>query len=157
MEINARPYEAIASHVTDAGSIDDRMKRVVDALWEALADQDVSWVGFYTDQPDEPDDRRLVLGPHRDKPACSPIGLHGVCGQALRFRRPRIVEDVADLGEDYIACDPSDRSEIVIPLLNSEGRCWAVLDLDSTKEGAFDKTDEQGLTLILAAAGLIYV
>jgi putative methionine-R-sulfoxide reductase with GAF domain len=100
------------------------MRIVVDALWEAFHDHGVSWVGFYLDQPDASDERRLVLGPCRDKPACSPIGLHGVCGQALTSRQTRIVEDVATLGPNYIACDPRDRSEIVIPLQRQAGLIW---------------------------------
>ncbi len=130
------------------------MVAVVDALWEGLRATGVTWVGFYVDVPGESDDSRLVLGPCRDKPACSPIGLHGVCGQALRFRQPRIVDDVAELGAEYIACDPGDRSEIVVPLLDGSGCCWGVLDLDSHTVGAFDESDEKGLRRVLAAAGL---
>ena len=130
------------------------MTAVVDALWDGLRDTGVTWVGFYVDQPGEPDDQRLVLGPHRDTPACSPLGLHGVCGQAVRFRRPRIVDDTAELGEDYIACDPRDRSEICVPLLDESGVCWGVIDLDSHDVGAFGERDEAGLREVLGAAGL---
>ena len=115
----------------------------------------MSWVGFYLDQPDQVDDQRLVLGAFRDKPACSPIGLHGVCGQALRFRTTRIVPDVRELGGDYIACDPADLAEIVIPLLDADGACWGVLDLDSRRLAAFDEADEAGLKQVLAAADLL--
>lgn len=130
------------------------MQAVVDALWEAFKIKAVSWVGFYVDQPHQPDDRRLVLGPCRDKPACSPIGLHGVCGQALLSRKTRIVRDVRELGEQYVACDPRDRSEIVVPLVNERGECWGVLDLDSHEIGAFDERDDAGLRNVLKAAGL---
>lgn len=130
------------------------MIAVADALWDGLRDTGVTWVGFYVDRPGEPDDRRLVLGPHRDKPACSPLGLHGVCGQAVRFRRSRIIDDCSALGEDYIACDPRDRSEICLPMLDESGVCWGVLDLDSYEVAAFGEADEQGLRQVLAAAGL---
>jgi putative methionine-R-sulfoxide reductase with GAF domain len=150
-----REYESIASSLGSGGTREQRMQRVVDALWEHLHGSDVSWVGFYLDHPDEPDERRLVLRAHRDKPACSPIGLHGVCGQALRFRTTRIVADVRELGADYIACDPADMAEIVIPLLDADGTCWGVLDLDSRQVGAFDETDEAGLKQVLAAADLL--
>jgi putative methionine-R-sulfoxide reductase with GAF domain len=132
------------------------MRIVVDALWEAFHDHGVSWVGFYLDQPDASDERRLVLGPCRDKPACSPIGLHGVCGQALTSRQTRIVVDVATLGPNYIACDPRDRSEIVIPLQRQAGLIWGVLDVDSWEVGAFDTSDDVGLRAILAAAELLH-
>jgi len=130
------------------------MRAIVDALWEALWDNGFSWVGFYIDQPGQPDDQRLILGPCRDKPACSPIGLHGVCGQSLTTKQTRIVPDVADLGENYIVCDPNDKSEIVIPCFNSDGTCWGVLDVDSQQVGAFNESDERGLLAVLDAAGL---
>lgn len=142
-----------------------RMRIVVDALWEALSSAGVSWVGFYLHDPDNAlslgatADAPLVLGPHRDKPACSPIGLAGVCGQAFTSGQTRIVRDVRELGEDYIACDPRDRSEIVIPLFacgaNGARSCWGVFDVDSHAVGAFDKRDEAGLKAALAAAGLL--
>jgi putative methionine-R-sulfoxide reductase with GAF domain len=149
-----RPYDEIAGSMAASGTREQRMQSVADALWEALNDKGVSWVGFYVDRPGQPDDQRLLLGPCRNKAACSPIGLHGVCGQAVRFRRSRIVPDVADLGTEYIACDPEDRSEIAVPLVDDKGTCWAVLDLDSRDVGAFDETDEQGLYRVLRAAGL---
>lgn len=152
--VSDRPYEALAKALSSTGSRSERMAAVVDALWEGLRDTGVTWVGFYVDVPGESDDRRLVLGPCRDTPACSPIGLHGVCGQALRFGQPRIVDDVTELGAGYIACDPRDRSEIVVPLLDGSGCCWGVLDLDSHTVGGFDESDEQGLRRVLAAAGL---
>ncbi len=152
--VAARDYRSIASSLSASGSVDQRMDAMVDALWDALHETGVSWVGFYLDRPQEPDDRRLVLGPCRDKPACSPIGLHGVCGQALLSKKPRIVRDVTELGENYIACDPRDRSEIVMPLLDESGVCWGVLDIDSSDVGAFDESDALGLHQILEAAGL---
>jgi len=129
------------------------MSFVVNALWEAFARSGVSWVGFYL-----PGDsgNELLLGHRRDRPACSPIGLHGVCGRAFRERTPVVVGDVADLGPDYIACDPRDRSEVVVPLLGPEGECTAVLDLDSHQVGSFDESDVAGLRDLLKAAGLTF-
>lgn len=144
-----RPYAAVAAQLTTAGARPERLQRVVDALWDALHDRGVSWVGFYLHEGRD----ELVLGPRRDKPACSPIGLHGACGQAFRRRQPLIVRDVQDLGADYIACDPRDRSEVVLALLGDDGTCWGVLDLDSHSVGAFDERDVAGLRQVLAAAG----
>lgn len=131
------------------------MRAVVDELWEQLHDTGVSWVGFYIDHPNRPDDRRLELGPCRDKPACSPIGLHGACGQALQARQLLIVDDVRTLGAHYIACDPRDRSEIVVPLIDREGACWGVLDVDSWELNAFEHCDAVGLQNVLRASGLL--
>ncbi len=132
-----------------------RMRIVVDSIWESLHALGVSWVGFYIDRPDHRDDQRLVLGPCRDKPACSPIGLHGVCGKALTSRRPQIVEDVRELGSNYIACDPRDRSELVIPLIDAADCCWGVLDVDSWEPQAFDEHDALGMERVLRAGGVI--
>lgn len=129
------------------------MQAFVDSLWEPLHASGVSWVGFYLHDSGE----RLVLGPRRNKPACSPIGLQGACGRAWLRRRPLVVRDVAELGENYIACDPRDRSEVVIPLFDEDRGCWGVLDLDSYDVGAFDETDVDGLGLLLLKAGLTHL
>lgn len=126
------------------------MQVFVDVLWDALHGTGVSWIGFYLHEGGE----ELVLGPRRDRPACSPIGMHGACGQAFRSGRPLVVRDVKELGENYIACDPRDRSEVVVPLFASDGRCWSVLDLDSHEVAAFDEGDVAGLQLLLRKAGL---
>ncbi len=129
------------------------MQRVVDVLWDALHATGVSWVGFYLHAAGVGGDE-LILGPRRDKPACSPIGLHGACGSCFQSRRPLVVRDVKDLGPSYIACDPRDQSEVVAPCLNDDGTCWGVLDLDSHDVGSFDDFDAAGLILILRTAGL---
>ena len=126
------------------------MKVVVDALWEALHPTGVSWVGFYVHEGRDD----LILGPYRDKPACSPILLHGACGRSFTSKKPLLVRDVVELGENYIACDTRDRSEVVVPLFDASGTCWAVLDLDSHEVGSFDERDVEGLQSVLRAAGL---
>ena len=151
MSSTPRDYQAVVNQLR---SLSTSQQVVVDALWDAFCDKGFCWVGFYIDQPGRPDDQRLILGPCRDKPACSPIGLHGVCGQSLTSKQTRIVHDVADLGENYIACDPNDKSEIVIPCFNSDGTCWGVLDVDSQQVGAFNESDERGLLEILEVVGL---
>jgi putative methionine-R-sulfoxide reductase with GAF domain len=128
------------------------MQTVVDRLWEQLSDTGVSLVGFYLYVPERDE---MVLGPRRDKPACSPIGMHGVCGRAFRDDTALIVRDVQELGENYIACDPKDRSEVVLPIHDEVGASIGVLDLDSFDVGSFDETDVAGLQRVLAAAGLV--
>lgn len=154
MPSTQRDYQAVVNQLPSSSQQADSMRNVVDALWDAFCAYGFCWVGFYIDQPGQPDEQRLILGPCRNKPACSPIGLHGVCGQSLTSKQTRIVKDVAELGENYIACDPLDKSEIVVPCLNSDGTCWGVLDVDSPQVGAFDESDERGLLAVLNAAGL---
>lgn len=148
----AQAYHRVLENLTLQADRPSQMQVMVDRLWEALHPTGVSWVGFYLHEGDD----QLVLGPRRDKPACSPIGLHGACGQAFRRRRPLVVRDVTELGDGYIACDPHDRSEIVLPLFDEQGRCWGVLDLDSHEIGAFSEKDVQKLTALLQKARLTF-
>lgn len=132
----------------------ERMDAFVGLWWDAFGTTGTSWVGFYVDHPGEPDDRRMTLAARRPKPACSPIGIHGACGQALQAAKCLVVRDVAELGAGYIACDPRDRSELVVPCLRADGTAWGVLDVDSHEVGAFDAQDAEGCGLLLVAAGL---
>jgi putative methionine-R-sulfoxide reductase with GAF domain len=137
----------------------DRLSPICDLIWEELAPRGVSWVGFYLEDPDSPmeigtENGALLLAARRDKPACSPIGMHGACGQALLEEVVRLVDDVALLGANYIACDPRDRSEIVLPIYRNGFR-WGVLDVDSHEVGCFGSIDVQGLSAVLRAAELL--
>ena len=152
----ARPWAAIQSALAErlAGAHDhaSRMRAVVDAAWPHLSATGVSWMGFYQRDTGDPD--RLVLTAREPKPACSPIGLHGACGQCLLAAKPLVVRDVADLGAGYIACDPRDRSEVVVPCLAPDGNAWAVLDLDSHSVGSFTHADASALAELLRQARL---
>ena len=127
------------------------MAAMVDALWDALSVSGASWVGIYT-KPGGKDE--LVLGPRRDKPACSPLGMHGICGQCWTQRRSIVVRDAGALGANYIACDPRDKSEVAVPLLERDGSCWGVLDIDSYDVGSFDEADARDLERLVEAVGL---
>ena len=137
----------------------ERMRRCVDAMWDELSPLGVSWVGFYLGGAGASE---MTLAYCRDKPACSPIGLHGACGRCYLARRMLVVTDVARLGEGYIACDPRDRSEVVVPMLAPSattagaGACWGVLDVDSHDAGAFNADDAKGLWRVCEAAGLTF-
>ncbi len=128
------------------------MRAVVDTLWDQFHREGVSWVGFYMCDPTNPN--QLVLGPRRDKPACSPIELHGACGRCFTTRRPLVVTDVAKLGAGYIACDPRDRSEVVVPAFSPGGSVWCVLDVDSHETDAFDVNDALALMRLLRHVAL---
>ena len=145
--------EDIRAKVSAEVDREARMDAVCDLVWAQLAGHGVSWVGFYVDHPEQPEDERLILACHRPKPACSPLALHGVCGQTLRFGRTRVVPDVRDLGGDYIECDPSDRSEVAVPLFDDSGQCWGVFDVDSPIAGRFCDDDGPHFRAILQAAG----
>lgn len=150
--MTARDYEALLGRMRPAGDRDATMREVVDALWEALSPTGVSWLGFYT-KPEGRDE--MILGARRDKPACSPLGMNGMCGRSFLARRPIVLQDAAAVSADgYIACDPRDRSEVVVPLFEADGTCWGVLDLDSYEPGAFTEADAAGLARCMERAGL---
>jgi putative methionine-R-sulfoxide reductase with GAF domain len=155
-------YERLASTAAQflrAEAPADCLQPLTDLLWEALAPRGVSWIGFYLIDPETPLDRAqregaMLLVARRDKPACSPIGLHGVCGQGFLEESARLVEDVGLLGPSYIACDPRDRSELVLPIYRA-GECWGVLDADSHEVACFGNEDVDGMSRVLVAAGLL--
>jgi len=148
----------------------DRMRRAADTLWRVLGDDTrdrvrsaegaaLSWAGFYEIAPDPNDHgatpaEDMILGPHRDTPACSPIGKHGACGQSYHGDRVLVVRDVAALGEGYVACDPRDLAELVIPLADAAGRRWGVFDADSFARGTFSEADARVVHAFLKSAGL---
>jgi GAF domain-containing protein len=94
------------------------------------------WIGFYLVKGDE-----LVLGPFQGPVACTRIALgRGVCGAAWQQEKTLIVPDV-DAFPGHIACSSLSRSEIVIPVFNSNKKVVAVLDVDSELLDTFDETD----------------
>ncbi len=152
--VGARAYRDYAGMVSRLKPVPDRaamMQVAVDAMWETLGQRGVSWIGFYTKALDRDE---MLLHARRDKPACSPIGLHGMCGRCWKERKPIIVRDVATLGPNYIACDPKDKSELVIPLFEPDGSCWGVLDADSYDVDSFHDDDVTGLTRAVERLGL---
>ncbi len=156
-------YDALSQRFDDIAALarrDERMRAAADALWDALSPHAVSWIGFYLSEPGSmvhADGRRedgMVLAPHRDKPACSPIGMHGACGQAFTNAHSLVVTDVANLGEGYVACDPRDLSEVVVVLREADGTPWGVLDADSFEHAAFNESDARSLAELMRRAKL---
>ena len=113
--------------------------------------EDTNWVGFYMLRAG-----RLSLGPFQGKPAVTHIKPgHGVCGESARRKRTIRVDNVKTC-DNYIACDASTSSEIVVPMLNRD-RLLGVLDIDSPIHSRFDQTDERGLEKIVSSlVRLIY-
>lgn len=100
------------------------------------------WVGFYLVEQER---QELVLAPFQGPLACTriPYG-RGVCGQAWARGETIVVEDV-NQHPDHIACSSLSQSEIVVPLFDSDGRCYGVLDVDDDKLAQFDDTDSHYL------------
>ena len=104
------------------------------------------WTGFYLVKDDE-----LQLGPFQGPIACYSIKRgRGVCGTAWQENRTLVVPDVEQF-PGHIACSSLSRSEIVVPLRQSDGTVIAVLDIDSKELAAFDDVDAHWLEQIAHA------
>ncbi len=102
------------------------------------------WVGFYFVKEDE-----LVLGPFQGPIACTRIAFgKGVCGAAWQSQKAIIVQDVHQF-TGHIACSTASQSEIVLPILDAQGNCIGVLDVDSEHLNHFDEVDEKYLSQLI--------
>jgi len=117
------------------GSADDPLAASVQVLQAGF--EHYSWVGIYLVEGGD-----LVLGPSQGPEATEhvriPVG-QGVCGAAAASGRTEIVDDV-NADPRYLACFPSTRSEIVVPIAH-EGRVVGEIDIDSDRPAAFAKED----------------
>lgn len=111
------------------------LDRVVGLLARSYPSFD--WVGIYILQGEE-----LVLGPFRGPQTVHtriPVG-QGICGAAAQAGETIIVDDVGR-DERYLACFPTTRSEIVVPIPASEGVIGEI-DIDSDHPAAFGPQDQ---------------
>src|SRR4051794_9958503 len=105
------------------------------------------WTGFYV--VDSAKGEELVVGPYQGTLGCLRIAFgRGVCGTAARTRQTQVVDDVEAFA-GHIACDSRAKSEIVVPVVDAQGRLIAVFDVDSEAPAAFDRTDAEWLEKIL--------
>jgi len=111
------------------------LQEVVELLHERF--EHYSWIGIYLVEGEE-----LVLGPWKGPQATEhvriPVG-EGVCGAAAASGETEIVDDV-NADPRYLACFPSTRSEIVVPIAH-EGRVVGEIDIDSDRPAAFGEDD----------------
>jgi L-methionine (R)-S-oxide reductase len=125
--------EAIDRIVNRGG--DDALQEAVDVLHDRF--DDYSWVGIYLVEGDD-----LVLGPWKGPEATEhvriPVG-QGICGAAAAIGRTEVIDDV-NADSRYLACFPSTRSEIVVPIAY-EGRVVGEIDIDSDRPAAFGDDD----------------
>ncbi|WP_432255342.1 GAF domain-containing protein [Limimaricola sp. AA108-03] len=109
------------------------------------ADDRFDWTGFY--RVTAPG--LLKIGPYQGGHGCLTIPFdRGVCGAAARSGETQLVRDV-EAFPGHIACAASTRSELVIPLRDSQGEVFAVLDIDSDQPDAFDAEDAERLEALM--------
>jgi L-methionine (R)-S-oxide reductase len=127
--------EAVDRIVNREAEADEVLRRVIEVLHDRF--DHYSWVGVYLLEGDD-----LVLGPWKGPQATEhvriPVG-QGICGAAAATGRTEVVDDVhADAR--YLACFPSTRSEIVVPI-SYEKRVVGEIDIDSDEPTAFGEAD----------------
>jgi len=127
--------EAVDRIVNRETEPDEVLRRVVEVLHDRF--DHYSWVGIYLLEGDD-----LVLGPWKGPQATEhvriPVG-QGICGAAAATGRTEVVDDV-NADERYLACFPSTRSEIVVPI-SYEKRVVGEIDIDSDEPAAFGEAD----------------
>jgi L-methionine (R)-S-oxide reductase len=131
--------EALEETLGSETEADHVLRQTVELLHDRF--EHYSWVGIYLVEGDE-----LVLGPWKGPEATEhvriPIG-QGICGAAAATGVTEIVDDV-NADERYLACFPSTRSEIVVPI-SYEGRVVGEIDIDSDRPAAFRQDDQEFL------------
>jgi L-methionine (R)-S-oxide reductase len=144
--------EAVERILNRESEADEVLRQTVEVLHDRL--DHYSWVGIYFVEGNE-----LVLGPWKGPAATEhvriPVG-QGVCGAAAVSGRTELVDDVkAD--DRYLACFPSTRSEIVVPIAY-EGRVVGEIDIDSDQPGAFGSEDQaflERVAVLISAHSLV--
>ena len=144
--------EAIERILNREREADEVLRRTVEVLHDRF--EHYSWVGIYLVEGDD-----LVLGPWKGPDATLhvriPIG-EGICGAAAASGQTEIVADVG-ADERYLACFPSTRSEIVVPIVY-EGRVVGEIDIDSDRPAAFGRDDRallERVALLISAHSLV--
>ena len=149
IDINASKFEKyeallpqIESLIAYETSLTANLANVSAALREAFG---WWWVGFYLVDGEE-----LVLGPFQGPVACTRIRFgRGVCGTAWKEAKSQLVPDVEKF-PGHIACSSASVSEIVIPVIDKNGKVLAVLDVDSERYDVLDETDVHYLEKLAA-------
>ena len=140
-ELYAALYPQIEALVASESDLVANLANVAAALKEAFG---FFWVGFYLVK-----EGQLVLGPFQGPIACTRIPFHkGVCGACYTERKTIIVPDV-DQFPGHIACSSASKSEVVVPVFNSNGTVAMVLDVDSDQLDDFTQADAEGLEKIV--------
>jgi L-methionine (R)-S-oxide reductase len=144
--------EAVDRILNRESEADEALRQTVELLHDRFAHY--SWVGIYFVEGGD-----LVLGPWKGPQATEhtriPVG-EGVCGAAAASGVTEVVDDVS-ADERYLACFPSTRSEIVVPVAY-EGRVVGEIDIDSDKPAAFGDDDRaflERVALLISAHALV--
>ena len=140
-ELYENAIKEIKERISETHSLIPRMATVTAVLKNTLPHY--FWCGFYFAEENE-----MIIGPYQGTCACPNIAYTGVCGAAAKGKASVVVPDVHKF-PGHIACDERSNSEIVVPLLDKQGRVIAVFDADSKEKNAFDKIDKKYLEQLM--------
>lgn len=149
--VSKSTYEVVQDEllgtIKRAPDLAEAYQRVCDELYVAF--EHYSWVGVYRVDGDD-----LVLsawsGPEETEHTRIGIG-EGICGLAAATGETELVADVAERPE-FIACFPSTKSEIVVPINGLDGVVGEI-DIDCDWLDGFSEIDREFLEVIAAALG----
>jgi L-methionine (R)-S-oxide reductase len=109
------------------------------------ADDRFDWTGFYR----VVSPGLLKIGPYQGGHGCLVIPFErGVCGACARTGQAQLVPDV-EAFPGHIACSSSTKSELVLPVRDTQGALIGVFDLDSDQPAAFTEEDAREIQAIL--------
>jgi L-methionine (R)-S-oxide reductase len=138
-----RIYQQLADLMHKSTDTSARMCSITAVLHHKMPD--FFWTGFYLLTPD----RRLVVRTYQGPVACMELRKDtGVCWAGINQQKTIVVPDVEKF-PGHIACDSRSKSEIVVPLKDSQGQIIGVLDIDSDKLNTFDEEDAKALEKIV--------
>src|SRR5262249_25478391 len=134
--------ETVRAALAAAKSRDEKLRRTVAAIKEAAPHY--TWVGIYLLEG-----RELVLHSYIGRPTPhTRIPLDkGIRGAAVRENETLVIDDV-NADPRYLACSVETRSEIVVPIRDSQGRAVGEIDLDSDVKAAFGADDRRALEAV---------
>jgi len=125
----------IQEHRKKSQDLQDFTRKIVEILYEEF--EHYHWIGFYWVRGD-----MLELGEWKGKSATEHIKIsvgQGICGASAVSGRTENIPDVSREPR-YLACFPSTRSEVVVPIKSSTGVIGEI-DIDSDQLSAFTEED----------------
>lgn len=139
--VDSREVVGELQAMRDDGFLSDALLRhAVKKL--ARSDDRFDWVGIYLLNAEGTE---LWLHNYEGAPtehARIPVG-QGVCGTAVASRSNQVVDDVSKI-DDYLACSPDVKSEMVV-LIRAGEDIYGQIDIDSEELAAFKPEDEEGV------------
>ncbi len=128
----------------DEGHLSDALLRsAVKAI--SSSDDRFDWVGVYLLNADE---NELWLHNYvgtATEHSKIPVGT-GVCGMAVEQGANQNIDDVSKV-ENYLACDPQVKSELVV-LIRAGEKIFGQIDIDSRAEAAFERADLEAVEAV---------